>query len=276
MFKDTEKGFVVSASIGGTLLAAMLIALAFMLPAYGEDRTGQPEILTTDRQGNLSDTNVVANVAEFAEAKAQERITEEAAKLAHAVGTNCTRIVDEGIAEMQRGAKIEYSDGFVWSVGAFSISSNAACNISSVSFNQSTRKTIDGVQHFAADFNYWFTEDIGAYVPEVRYMRNINATNSWVVCEQEEPVGPYATNITPVIRVDYAYSCRTWIPVAYASAFFKVFVDSAAPGTGATIDIIGRIKGGFTGDLEFELKDGSWLVLHVEEGLIVGWEVQNA
>lgn len=258
------------------MMLATLAFLAAVLPADAEDRTGQPQILTTDRQGNFSDTNVVANVADFAAAKAQEKITEEAAKVAHAVGTNCTRIVDEGIAEMQRGAKIEYSDGFVWSVGAFSISSNAACNITSVSFNQSTRKTIDGVQHFAADFNYWFTEDIGAYVPEVRYVRNLNATNSWVVCEQEEPVGPFPTNITPVIRVDYAYSCRTWIPVAYASAFFKVFVDSAAPGTGATIDIIGRIKGGFTGDLEFELKDGSWLVLHVEEGLIVGWEVRNA
>lgn len=255
------------------LTTAILCAAVFA--AMGEDRTGQPEVLTVDRQGKFNNTNVVANVAEFAAAKAQEQITEEAARVAHTVGTNCTRNVDEGIAEMQRGAKIEYSDGFVWSVEAFSISSNAACNITSVSFDQSTRKTIDGVQHFAADFNYWFTEDIGAYVPEVRYMRNLNATNSWVVCEQDEPVGPFPTNITPVIHVDYAYSCRTWIPVAYAQAFFKVFVDSAAPGTGATIDIIGRIKGGFTGDLEFELSDGSWLVLHVEEGLIVGWEVRN-
>ena len=96
------------------MMLATLAFLAAVLSASAEDRTGQPEALTVDRQGRFCNSNVVANVADFAAAKAQEKITEEAANAAHTVATNCERIVDEGIAEVQRGAKIEYSDGFMW------------------------------------------------------------------------------------------------------------------------------------------------------------------
>ena len=257
------------------MMLATLAFLAAVISASAEDRTGHPEALTVDRLGRFCNSNVVANVADFASAKAQEKITEEAATAAHTVATNCERIVDEGIAEVQRGAKIEYSDGFMWSVGAFQISSNAACNIHKFIMQQSTRKTIGGVQHFACDIYYWFTEDIGSYVPEIRYMRNLGGTNSWVFCEQDDPVGPYPTNITAAIRVEYAYHCRTWVPVSFASAFFKVFVDSTAPGTGAVIDIIGKVKDGFTGDIEFELVDHSWLIIHVDGGIITGWEIRS-
>ena len=133
------------------MILASLVFLAAVLSASADDRTGQPEALTVDRQGRFCNSNVVANVADFAAAKAQEKITEEAANAAHNVATNCERIVDEGIAEVQRGAKIEYSCGFMWSVGAFQISSNAACNISKFVMQQSMRKTIDNVQHFACD-----------------------------------------------------------------------------------------------------------------------------
>lgn len=142
------------------MMLATLAFIAAVLSSSAEDRTGQPEALTVDRQGRFCNSNVVANVADFAAAKAQEKITEEAANAAHTVATNCERIVDEGIAEVQRGAKIEYSDGFMWSVGAFQISSNAACNISKFVMQQSMRKTIDNVQHFACDIYYtgWLTK----------------------------------------------------------------------------------------------------------------------
>ena len=76
------------------MMLATLAFFAAVLSAPAEDRIGQPEALTVDRLGRFCNSNVVANVADFASAKAQEKITEEAANAAHTVATNCERIVD--------------------------------------------------------------------------------------------------------------------------------------------------------------------------------------
>ena len=84
---------------------------------------------------------------------------------------------------------------------------------------------------------------------------------------QDDPVGPFTdTSVTPA--VEHAYSTRNWIPSRLAAAFFKVFVDSAAPGTGTTIDLVGKIKNGFTGSLVVRLFDGSWLYIECDGGVV--------
>lgn len=246
-------------------LSLLACCLAFV--AFGADAETKPEILTVYPDGSFSNTNVVGNLAGFAEAKARSEMAQAIADAAHTAATNTEKIVRDGIAEVQAGAKIEYSDLFAWSAGAFSLSTNASCVCYKIILQDGIATNIDGVAHFAVDVKYRFSEDIGSYQPGVKYSTNLNATNSWVMCVQDDPIGPYRdTTVTPA--VDNAYMTRNWLPVSLKTAFFKAFVDSQAPGTGTTIDIVGRIKGGFTGQLVFQLVGGMWLYITCDGGVV--------
>ena len=245
-----------------------LFTFTLTIRLFGEAE--RPEILTVNPNGSFSNTNVVGNLAGFAEAKAQSLVAEGIAKAAYTAATNTTKIVRDGIAEIQAGAKIEYSDVFVWSAGAFSLSTNATCNIYKMVMHPDVTTNISGEAHIAVDISYWFSEDIDSYQPSIKYSSNLNATNSWTMCVQDDPVGPF-TDTTPQGRtVENAYRTRNWLPKSLQSAFFKLFVDSAAPGTGMTIDIAGKIKGGFTGSLVVQLMDGRWLYIDVDGGVVTG------
>lgn len=250
-------------------------AVCLMLGSVFADAPAKPEILTANPDGSFSNTNVVGNLAGFAEAKAQSLVAEGIARAAHTASTNTERIVREGIAEIQAGAKIEYSDVFAWSAGAFSLSTNATCNTYKIAMHPEATTNISDVVHFAVDVSYWFSEDIGSYQPGIEYSSNLGATNSWTMCVQDDPIGPF-TDTTPQGRtVENAYRTRNWIPKSLQSAFFKVFVDSAAPGTGMTIDIAGKIKGGFTGSLVVQLMDGRWLYIDVDGGVVTDLKVSE-
>lgn len=241
--------------------------LASLIASAALAATTAPEILTVNPDGSFSNTNVVGNLAGFAEAKARSEMAQAVADAAHTASTNTAKIVRDGIGEIQAGAKIEYSDLFAWSAGAFSLSTNASCVIYRWTLHSEITTNINGVAHFAADAAYRFSEDIGSYQPGVRYSTNLNATNSWEECVQDDPVGPFTdTSVTPA--VEHAYSTRNWIPDSLRTAFYKIFVDSAAPGTGTTIDLVGKIKNGFTGSLVVRLFDGSWLYIECDGGVV--------
>lgn len=241
-------------------------ALPVALPAAVAPTNAAPEILAVNADGSFSNTNVIGNVAAFAAAEAASEVAQDVSKAAYTAATNAQQIVRDGIAEIQAGAKIEYSDLFVWAAGAMTLSTNAACNIYRFVPHQNITTNIDSVAHFAADIKYTFTEDIGSYVPEIRYQRNLNATNEWVNCQQDDPIGPY-TDETETPAVQNAYLSRTWIPAAYAHSFFKVFVDSAAPGTGATVSFVNGVTGGFTGEIVIP-PTGKYLHIKVVGGVV--------
>lgn len=234
-----------------------------------------PEILTVNADGSFSNTNVVGNLAGFAAAKAASEVATAVAEAAHISATNTEKIVRDGIAEIEQGQKIEYSDLFVWSAGAFSLSTNAACNVYSFAVSNNVTTNIDGVVHFAADISYWFSEDIGSCQPTVKYWKNLNATNTWELCVQDEPIGPFSDVTRWGLAVENAYRTRTWIPQYLQAAFFKVFTDSAAPGTGLTIDLVGGVTGGYTGELAFELRNGRWLYITVVRGVVTNIETKE-
>lgn len=233
-----------------------------------------PEILTVYPDGSFSNTNVVGNLAGFAEAKAASDVAAGVATAAHTAATNTQKIVRDGIAEIQAGAKIEYSDLFVWSAGAFSLSTNAACVIHKLTMHNEITTNINGVAHFALDVTYHFTEDVGSYQPGVKYSTNLNATNSWEMCVQDDPIGPY-TDETVTPPVEFTYRTRNWMPRYLATAFFKAFVDSAAPGTGTTIELVGRVKGGFTGEIVVP-PTGKWLHINIDGGVITQVRAEDA
>lgn len=234
----------------------------------------QPEILTVNADGSFSNTNVVGNLAGFAAAQAQSAIAQAVAEAAHTSATNTERIVRDGIAEVQAGAKIEYSDLFVWSAGAFALSTNASCNIYHIEMHKDITTNVSGIVHFAVDISYWFSEDIGSYQPGVKYSTNLDATNSWEMCIQDDAVGPFRATIGPELTVDNAYRTRNWMPLYLSSAFFKAFTDSAAPGTGVTIDLVGGVKNGFTGRIVIP-PTGKWLVVDVDGGVITTIEARD-
>lgn len=250
-----------------------LFAFAFALHLFAD--TQKPEILTVRPDGSFSNTNVVGNLAGFAAAKAQSELAQAVADAAHTSATNTERIVRDGIAEIQAGAKIEYSDLFVWSAGAFSLSTNASCNIYSIVLNSSVTTNIGGVAHFAVDIKYWFSEDIGSYQPGVKYSTNLQGTNSWEMCVQDPPVGPFRDTTPQGLVTDNAYSTRSWLPESLAASFFKAFCNSQAPGTGVTLDIVGGIKGGFTGSLVFQLVGGQWLYIVFVHGIAIDFHVSE-
>ena len=95
------------------------------------------------------------------------------------------------------------------------------------------------------------------------------------MCVQDDPIGPFADTTPQGLAVQNAYLTRNWMPTSLQAAFFKAFTDSAAPGTGKTLDIVGGIKGGFTGDIVFQLVDGKWLYIHVQGGIITGFTVSE-
>ena len=249
-----------------------LLSLASLLSFAA---TTAPEILTVNPDGSFSNTNVVGNLAGFAEAKAASQVAQAVADAAYTASTNTAKIVRDGIAEIQAGAKIEYSDLFVWSAGAFSLSTNATCNVYHIELLPNVTTNIGGVAHFAVEIKYWFSEDIGSYQPGVKYSTNLNATNSWEMCVQDDPDGPFEDTTPGGLRVDNAYMTRNWLPTWLKAAFFKAFTDSEAPGTGMTLDIAGGIKGGFTGDIVFQLADGKWLYIHAQGGIITGFTVSE-
>ena len=234
----------------------------------------QPEILTVNADGSFSNTNVVGNLAGFMEAQAQSALAQAVAEAAHTSATNTERIVRDGIAEVQAGAKIEYSDLFVWSAGAFALSTNATCNIYNFELHKDVTTNISGVAHFAVDISYWFSEDIGSYQPGVKYSTNLDATNSWEMCIQDDAIGPFTDTTRSGITVENAYRTRNWMPLYLSSSFFKAFTDSAAPGTGVTIDLVGGVKNGFTGRIVVP-PTGKWLVVDVVGGVTTTIEARD-
>lgn len=257
-----------------TLIPSFLSVLVSLLASISLANTTAPEILTVNPDGSFSNTNVVGNITAFSQAEAASRVAQGVAEAAHTAATNTTQIVRDGIAEIQAGAKIEYSDLFVWAAGVVTLSTNTACHIYRFVPQQNITTNIDGVAHFAADIKYTFTEDIGSYSPDIRYQRNIDATNEWVSCAQDAPIGPY-TDAEETPAVENAYLSRTWIPTAYQSAFFKIFVDSAAPGTGATIELVNGVTGGFTGEIVVP-PTGSNVVIKVIGGVVTDIRLEGA
>lgn len=221
---------------------SLLLIFACMISFAGE-------FVTVDQDGKLN-TAAVASVTQLASNAVESAITAAKADAVAEAAARVDAMVD-GVADVINSVEgVGYIRGFLLNFGVSGVEANTNVTSTIIRYDHDVS---NDVSYVYSDVYVYFSEQ-PATLPVVRWSTSPRADSTWVELESVSTVLTTAT----VNEVTYdCYRITVAIPVAQASAFFRVFAESVQTTVGNYLPVRNGIKVGSFEPLTAEFSCGT-------------------
>lgn len=211
------------------------------------------QYVMVDENGNVTPSNVLYTIAKSVTIENELIVARQSAIAQSNAFVSAQKVTADLTEAINNNAVTIYQHDYVYSLGeTVTISTNTLCRIYRFDAKQGVYN-FDGVDYDASDVYYGFTEDIGSLTPEAKFKDSLGGnTIDWELVLADPPVAQSHSFEANGDVYAYCYKTRLYIPCLYKSMFIKIFTEiTAQEGDGSTLDIMGGVKGGFTGTVTY-------------------------
>ena len=252
-------------------ISAVCLAAVF---ANAEEMVLHGQKLTVDQHGEVYPKGATLGLDDIARLASSNEVAQAKIEVVKEVQKAIEREVGLVVETLTGVNAYAYVDDFIESLGGVSaVSTNAQCHIAKLQVG-ARHEIIDGVDYFAHDLFYYFTEPMNN-TPYINFQEAIavGSTNTWEKIELQDAVY-LGTCTIDGIEYENCYRSTVWTLAALDKCFYRVNCEVSAPvGDGTTFDILGGITiNGDKGDTKrFHgvNHEGKTETLHFVGGLLI-------